>query len=80
MSGPVETCDAKADPAGGPVIVVEPSREAQVGDTTVRRALPRREHRTVGAWCFADHMGPVADGRAARASASVPTPTSGCRR
>src|SRR3712207_9271141 len=23
-----------------------------------RRALPRRGRRTVGAWCFADHMGP----------------------
>lgn len=36
------------------------SREATVGTMTVRRALPRRPHRTVGAWCFADHMGPVA--------------------
>lgn len=26
----------------------------------VRRALPHRPRRTVGAWCFADHMGPVA--------------------
>jgi redox-sensitive bicupin YhaK (pirin superfamily) len=44
-------------------LVVEPSREAQVGDSTVRRALPRRGHRTVGAWCFADHLGPEpADG------------------
>ena len=25
----------------------------------VRRALPRRGRRTVGAWCFADHMGPA---------------------
>jgi redox-sensitive bicupin YhaK (pirin superfamily) len=24
----------------------------------VRRALPRRARRTVGAWCFADHIGP----------------------
>ena len=24
----------------------------------VRRALPRIGRRTVGAWCFADHMGP----------------------
>lgn len=32
---------------------------AQVGQTTVRRVLPRRRLRTVGAWCFADHMGPV---------------------
>lgn len=26
----------------------------------VRRALPRRGRRMVGAWCFADHMGPAA--------------------
>jgi redox-sensitive bicupin YhaK (pirin superfamily) len=39
---------------------VLPSREAQVGDMRVRRALPRRAHRTVGSWCFADHMGPAA--------------------
>jgi redox-sensitive bicupin YhaK (pirin superfamily) len=31
-------------------------RESTVGDAVVRRALPRRGHRTVGAWCFADHM------------------------
>jgi hypothetical protein len=39
---------------------VEPfeSREGTVGAMRVRRALPRRERRTVGAWCFADHMGP----------------------
>ena len=36
------------------------STTAQVGELTVRRALPRRAHRTVGAWCFADHMGPTA--------------------
>src|SRR5436190_8491140 len=36
------------------------SREAEVGAVRVRRALPRRTHRTVGAWCFADHMGPAA--------------------
>ncbi|MEV7020282.1 pirin family protein [Streptomyces sp. NPDC093991] len=35
------------------------SREAQVGRFRVRRALPRRGRRTVGAWCFADHMGPA---------------------
>ena len=35
------------------------STEARVGALGVRRALPRRAHRTVGAWCFADHMGPV---------------------
>lgn len=32
--------------------------EAVVGDSVVRRALPRSERRTIGAWCFADHFGP----------------------
>jgi redox-sensitive bicupin YhaK (pirin superfamily) len=41
-------------------IEVTPSHEARVGDVTVRRALPRPRRRTVGAWCFADHLGPVA--------------------
>lgn len=38
------------------------SREAEVGGVPVRRALPQRTHRTVGAWCFADHIGPSASG------------------
>ena len=41
------------------MIEVTDSRQAIVGETPVRRALPRRDRRTVGAWCFADHMGPV---------------------
>jgi redox-sensitive bicupin YhaK (pirin superfamily) len=40
-------------------VVVTESRPSQVGSLTVRRALPLRGRRTVGAWCFADHMGPV---------------------
>src|SRR3954453_3606619 len=64
MSGPVSTTDAppEATQASRPkpaCIEVLPSREAMVGAMRVRRALPRRERRTVGAWCFADHMGPV---------------------
>ncbi len=44
-------------------IEVSASREADVAGNRVRRALPQRTRRTVGAWCFADHMGPVtADG------------------
>ena len=35
------------------------SRRASVGAMTVRRALPRPRRRTVGAWCFADHFGPI---------------------
>jgi redox-sensitive bicupin YhaK (pirin superfamily) len=41
-------------------VEVTASRQADVGGLPVRRALPRRARRTVGAWCFADHMGPLA--------------------
>lgn len=37
---------------------VTESRASTVGNHPVRRALPRRDRRTVGSWCFADHMGP----------------------
>ncbi|PWI05520.1 pirin family protein [Streptomyces sp. NWU339] len=64
MSGPVSTVDAPADQAdtghpAPPCLEVSDSREATVGAIRVRRALPRRGRRTVGAWCFADHMGPA---------------------
>jgi redox-sensitive bicupin YhaK (pirin superfamily) len=40
------------------VDVVE-ARKAAIGDgTEVRRLLPQRKLRTIGAWCFADHFGP----------------------
>ncbi len=39
-------------------IEVFTSRTAEVGGAAVRRALPRRGHRTIGAWCFLDHFGP----------------------
>jgi redox-sensitive bicupin YhaK (pirin superfamily) len=35
------------------------ARITEVGGLPVRRALPRRGRRTVGAWCFVDHFGPV---------------------
>lgn len=41
-------------------IEITPSRESVVGELTVRRALPIPGRRTVGAWCFVDHMGPAA--------------------
>jgi quercetin 2,3-dioxygenase len=64
MSGPVAAEDARPDEAAcgephEPEVEVSPSREASVGGVAVRRALPRRQRRTVGAWCFADHFGPV---------------------
>ncbi len=33
---------------------------ATVAEMSVRRALPLRRRRMVGAWCLADHMGPMA--------------------
>jgi len=66
MSGPVTSSDlASAGAAGAPGTpgrrfdLLE-SRAAEVGAMHVRRALPRRGRRTVGAWCFADHFGPAA--------------------
>ncbi|WP_417331225.1 pirin family protein [Halomonas cupida] len=34
------------------------SREADVGGLPIHRAMPTRERRTIGAWCFLDHAGP----------------------
>ncbi len=64
MSGPVATDDALPaaggqDGAPGPVLELEVGRATQVGSLPVRRVLPHRPRRTVGAWCFADLVGPV---------------------
>ena len=63
MSGPVtgtgsEPLDVTDEPSA-PCLELSDSREETVGRVRVRRALPRRGRRTVGAWCFADHMGPA---------------------
>ncbi len=43
-----------------PAIEALPAHEATVGSgMQVRRALPHRLRRHVGAWCFLDHYGPV---------------------
>jgi quercetin 2,3-dioxygenase len=62
VSGPIATDDAPLteEPpktSDGPALL--PGREAAVGTMRVRRVLPQKARRTVGAWCFADHMGPV---------------------
>jgi quercetin 2,3-dioxygenase len=64
MSGPVRAddvtpVDGSGDAVAAPTVEITESRTAQVGAHTVRRALPRRGRRTVGAWCFVDHMGPA---------------------
>ncbi|MWV48827.1 pirin family protein [Rathayibacter sp. VKM Ac-2803] len=47
---PVEILEARLVPLGGPRAI------------EVRRTLPQRSRSTIGAWCFADHYGPVALG------------------
>jgi quercetin 2,3-dioxygenase len=43
-----------------PESVLLPGHDVPLGRyTTVRRLLPDRQRRMVGAWCFADHFGPV---------------------
>jgi redox-sensitive bicupin YhaK (pirin superfamily) len=58
----VATVDVAGTPPAAERRTVEilESRESTVGAFPVRRALPRTERRTVGAWCFVDHMGPAA--------------------
>lgn len=51
--------EVAATPVQAPGFELTPAREAQVGDVAVRRLLPLRLRRSVGAWCFADHYGPL---------------------
>jgi redox-sensitive bicupin YhaK (pirin superfamily) len=66
VSGPVDRADAAPVPGGAhpepPTAEVVEARESVVGTMTVRRSLPRARRRTVGAWCFVDHFGPLAVG------------------
>jgi redox-sensitive bicupin YhaK (pirin superfamily) len=38
---------------------ISQARIATVGDMSVRRLLPLRLRRSIGAWCFVDHYGPM---------------------
>lgn len=52
---------AQQVPAAGPASVLEP-REVPLGGPralVVRRTLPHKVVRTIGAWCFVDHFGPA---------------------
>lgn len=45
---------------GKPVLERIPTRPAEVGEgLIIHRALPNRQRRMVGAWCFLDHAGPI---------------------
>jgi redox-sensitive bicupin YhaK (pirin superfamily) len=49
-----------ADDTAVPTMQRIAARTVDVGGMPVRRVLPTRERRTIGAWCFLDHAGPVA--------------------
>ena len=57
------TVDADVTVPDGPARAGEPelteARVARVGDLEVRRLMPLRRRRSVGAWCFVDHYGPM---------------------
>src|SRR5687767_15603546 len=63
MSGPVTGTGSEplsvTDEPSARCLELSDSREETVGRIRVRRALPRRGRRTVGAWCFVDHLGPA---------------------
>ncbi|GAA1804297.1 pirin family protein [Luedemannella flava] len=52
-------CGTTTDVAHTPVTELLPGRDVPLGrHTVVRRLLPQRHRRMVGAWCFLDHYGP----------------------
>lgn len=61
MSGPITVADTTPEPVPAPTGGFEliRGRQATVGGIGVRRTLPHRGRRTVGAWCFVDHFGPT---------------------
>ena len=63
MSGPVTDADAPltddSTSPEPPVVEVIHGRNTMVGGMGVRRTLPHRGRRTIGAWCFVDHFGPA---------------------
>lgn len=61
MGQPTDSVASDGQPcAEHPVVEMLPSNLTDVGGIPVRRALPRRTRRLVGAWCFVDHFGPAA--------------------
>jgi hypothetical protein len=59
----MSTVDAQLEVPARPVLApgaeLTEARQAVVGDIQVRRMLPLRLRRSVGAWCFVDHYGPM---------------------
>jgi len=60
----MSTIEANPEVTSSPVpeindLELTAARDARVGAITVRRLLPLRLRRSVGAWCFVDHYGPM---------------------
>jgi len=51
---PCEAVDQQA-----PAFTAYPNRETHLGDLPISRALPTREQRMIGPWCFLDRFGPL---------------------
>lgn len=49
----------ESEPTRSPLIEATPARHTYLGPLEIRRALPLRERRMVGPWCFLDRYGPV---------------------
>jgi len=49
-----------AGDAPEPILTAYPNRETHLGSIEISRALPIRERRLVGPWCFLDRFGPLA--------------------
>ena len=55
------TCGGKSTQSASPLPTLLEPREVPLGGPramTVRRTLPHKQIRTIGAWCFVDHYGP----------------------
>jgi redox-sensitive bicupin YhaK (pirin superfamily) len=52
-----DRCTSEATPH--PLIEAYPARHTLIGQLEIRRALPVRERRLVGPWCFLDRYGPL---------------------
>lgn len=57
---PIPSDSREGEPcAGHPVLERIATRGAEVGGLPIHRAIPNRQRRMVGAWCFLDHAGPI---------------------
>ncbi len=60
MSGPVQPVDAAVEQGPLARVEVREGRSATVGGVPISRVLPTKGRRTVGPWCFVDHILPPA--------------------